>query len=89
MGQKIPWVEMKQAFPNEWVAIADIEGDLKHSYGEISGTVLVHHPDEGEFTQRLKKIITSDRLVDIRYTGELLPDCPVGPILWQISPTTS
>lgn len=88
MGTKMTWDEMKRTYPNEWVAIADPQGDLSIPYGAISGEILAHERDERSFTECLKHITTPNP-VDIRYTGDLLPDNPVGPILWQISNTNS
>lgn len=85
MGQILSWMEMKKKFPNEWVAIADPHGDLSLPYGEISGELLIHDKNEEAFTVRLKHIDIQNTPVDIRYTGDVLPDNPVGPILWQIS----
>lgn len=87
--ERMTWEEMRQMYPDEWIAIDQCEGDLEHAYGAISGMVLVHHSDEREFTQQLKQLASADHLIDIRYTGEWLPDNPIGPVLWQISHTTS
>lgn len=84
MGQRMTWEEMKTAYPDEWIAIIDEDGDVDAPYGDITGTVLTHHSDKWAFTSELKPLMKSDLLVDIRYTGELLPDNPVGPMLWHI-----
>lgn len=84
MGQKLTWLEMKAQFPDEWVAISDPQGEVDLPYGSISGEVLAHEHDESVFTEQLKHLSHS-KPVDIRYTGDLIPDNPVGPILWQIS----
>lgn len=89
MGQRMTWEEMKTAYPDEWIAIVDEDGDVEAPYGNICGTVLTHHADEREFTKLLKPLMLPNRLVDIRYSGELLPENPVGPVLWQISHTSS
>lgn len=88
MGVKMTWDEMKRSYPDEWVAIGDPRGDLELPYGAISGVVLVHEHDERRFTELLKHI-NSPKPVDIRYTGDILPDNPIGPVLWQISDTNS
>ncbi|MFH1829358.1 MAG: hypothetical protein ABH871_01090 [Pseudomonadota bacterium] len=88
MGVKMSWEEMKKTYPNEWVAIIDPEGDTESPFGAICGEVITHNPDETEFTGQLKKSHLH-KCVDIRYTGDVLPDNPVGPILWQISNTNS
>lgn len=88
MAHKISWEEIKSIFPNEWVAIGDLQGDLSQPYGSILGNLLVHESNEKVFTQRLKDLHTH-QTIDIRYTGDILPDNPVGPVLWQISDTSS
>lgn len=88
MGQKMTWDEIKMAFPDEWVAIANSEGDVSSPFGPISGEVIVHSRDETSFTKQLKSS-SVDQSVDIRYTGDALPDNPIGPILWQNSNTNS
>lgn len=88
MGKKMTWEEMKNAYPDEWVAISNVEGDVDTPFGNISGEVIIHDADEAAFTAQLKKK-SFNKTVDIRFTGEVLPDNPVGPILWQISDTNS
>lgn len=88
MRQKMAWKEIQKAFPNEWVAISNIEGDIQSPFGDIVGEVIVHDRDEAAFTKHLKEK-SSHQVLDIRFTGEVLPDNPVGPILWQISDTNS
>ncbi|MFA4874028.1 MAG: hypothetical protein WC956_03610 [bacterium] len=88
MSANMTWKEIIQDFPNEWVAIIDSKGDTESPFGSISGEVITHNADEAEFTKALKKI-TSRKRVDIRFTGDILPDNPVGPVLWQISNTSS
>ena len=86
MGQRMSWKEMQEAFPDEWVAISNIEGKAESPFGDIFGEVLIHDADEAAFTKQLKKK-SFHQTIDIRFTGEVLPDNPVGPILWQISDT--
>lgn len=88
MPQAMTWEEIKKIYPDEWVAIGNPKGDLTLPYGSISGEVVAHEHDEQVFTELLKHLKNSQP-VDIRYTGDLLPDNPVGPILWQISDTNS
>ncbi len=87
MDQKLTWEEIKQFYPDEWVAMVHVKGDLKSTYGPITGDIVAHHHDESQFTKQLKKLSKKQESLDIRYTGELLPDNPVGPILWQIFDT--
>ncbi|MBI4126233.1 MAG: hypothetical protein HY465_01945 [Deltaproteobacteria bacterium] len=89
MGQKMTWEEIKNEFPDEWVALCNIQGDLSSPLGDISGEVVAHHHEETLFTTSLKKACAHGSSVDIRYTGELLPDNPVGPLLWRISAMNS
>lgn len=85
MDQRLSWEEIKRKYPDQWVALINEEGDRAIPYGAISGEVLIHDSDEDKFTQQLKGISLRNQTVDIRYTGDILPDNPVGPILWQIS----
>ena len=88
MSQKMSWEEMKKVYPDEWVAIIHPEGDLERPFGNIIGEVLCHNSDERLFTKELKEKATY-QVIDMRFTGEILPDYPVGPILWQIFNTNS
>ena len=88
MGSKMTWEEIKKTFPDEWVAIGDAQGDVYVPFGNIIGNVLLHSPDETIFTDELKSHPPRQK-IDIRFTGEVLPDNPVGPVLWQISDTNS
>lgn len=88
MEKKMTWEEIKKAYPDEWVAIANIEGDTESPFGNIFGEVIIHDVDEAAFTRQLKKK-SFQQTIDIRFTGEVLPDNPLGPILWQISDTNS
>lgn len=42
MGQKMTWEEIKKSYPDEWVAIGNMQGDPSLPYGPISGEILVH-----------------------------------------------
>lgn len=88
MTQKMTWDKIKRTFPNEWVAITSLDGDTESPFGAICGEVFLHDKNENEFTEQLKKH-SINQLIDIRFTGEVLPDHPIGPILWQISDTNS
>lgn len=87
MGHQITWEEIKRSYPDEWVAITNLEGDVESPFGNISGNVLAHNKDEAAFTTQLKQT-SPHQSIDIRFTGELLPDNPVGPVLWQFSDTS-
>ena len=89
MRQKMTWEEMKQQYPDEWVAIVDQEGETDLPYGNIRGKVVAHNADEAFFTVELKKLWSVIPSVEIRFTGDILPENPVGPLLWQIINTTS
>lgn len=89
MGQYLHWQQIKERFPNEWVAIDHVREKSKTPYGDIVGEVVAHDKDETQFTQQLKKSTSKTSVVDIRYTGDILPDNPVGPLLWRISNTLS
>jgi len=88
MLEKMTWEEIKKLYPGEWVAIVNHTGDTSAPYGNIQGDVLFHEQDEGRFTEQLRQV-TLEQTIDIRFTGNILPDNPVGPILWQISNTNS
>lgn len=88
MTQRITWEEMKQTYPDEWVAIINPEGDLERPYGDITGEILCHHADRKIFTQQLKEK-ASQKTVDLRFTGEIIPSSSFVPILWQILDTNS
>ena len=89
MPQKMTWKEIKKSFPDEWVAIANFVDQDETPYGAIVGEVIAHNKNEKVFTGQLKKISPETKTIDIRFTGEILPENPVGPILWQISDTNS
>ncbi|MFH1874028.1 MAG: hypothetical protein ABH859_02455 [Pseudomonadota bacterium] len=82
MGNKMTWKEIKKSFPNEWVAIAHYRKESEAPFGEIIGDVVAHSSDESEFTASLKAIPEND--FDIRFTGDVLPENPIGPVLWQM-----
>lgn len=79
MGKKMTWEEIKKSFPNEWVAIVHYKKGSEAPFGEIIGDVVAHSSDESEFTASLKS--TSENDFDIRFTGDPLPDNPIGPVL--------
>ncbi|GEM_PF-1186888 len=90
MATRMSWEKIKAIYPNEWVAITNVEEDFEVSDEQISGEVLVHDRDENLFTRQIKQVpINKNQVIDIRFTGDLLPDNPIGPILWQISTTNS
>ena len=78
------WSQIKRAFPNEWVAIAHYDLASDDPYGDISGDVVAHDLDESKFTKQVKSLSKDVGDIDIRFTGEVLPDNPVGPVLWQM-----
>jgi len=83
MGQRMMWQEIKEAFPDEWVALANYEVKSEAPYGDIIGDLVAHSANEREFTEQIKSLPPDISGLDIRFTGEILPDNPIGPILWQ------
>ena len=64
MDKKMTWEEMKKAYPNEWLLIADFELD---KYGQVrSGVIKRHSPSKGPVYAKpsIKKPVA------FRYTGE-------------------
>jgi hypothetical protein len=84
MGQKMKWSDIQEKYPNEWVAIAHYEKPGDAPYGEIIGDVVAHASDENDFTCQIKSLPKDLEDIDVRYTGEVLPDNPVGSLLWQM-----
>lgn len=70
MGQKMTWDEMKDAYPDEWLAVVNCTSD--HS-GEVeSGEVVAHYNDKDEFYRHAKDIINQYGGMAMLYTGEIL-----------------
>lgn len=64
MNDRKTWDEMRNAFPNEWLLITDIEKDR---YGNFeSGIIIQHSPDQDE----IYKVPLLDKPTAIFYTGE-------------------
>lgn len=85
MGIKMTWDEMKQTYPNEWVAIADESSPSELPYDNIEGIVVAHATNDDAFSSQIKNLPSAIHDVDIRFTGDVLPDNPIGPVLWRIS----
>lgn len=83
--QRMTWDEMQKMYPDEWVAIAEEKQTADLPYGSAEGVVVAHATNDDEFTAQIKKLPHSIRDIDIRFTGEVLPDNPIGPVLWRIS----
>jgi hypothetical protein len=83
MAQKMTWEEMKETFPDEWVALADYEMD---GAVDITGTVVAHGPDRKSFHEKVRELLPEYQDMAIRYTGELVKN-PEIPLLWQITRT--
>ena len=50
-GEKLSWEEIKQRFPDEWVALVDVDAP---NMTVVGGIVFAHHPDRTEL-HRLAK----------------------------------
>ncbi len=84
MAQKLAWREIKEKYPNEWVALAHYHETSNAPFGDISGEVVAHAVSEQEFTSQIKHLPEDVDDIDIRFTGEILPDMPVGSMLWHM-----
>lgn len=84
MGQKMRWREMKEVYPDEWVAVVDYtstEGD------GIDGEVVYHANDKDAFCHELKNLIATYGDVAMEFTGDRITN-PEIPLLWQITHTS-
>ena len=64
MEQKMTWEEMKKAFPDEWLLVADYE---TNKFGQVAiGIVERHTPDMDE----IASWPLLDKPTALRYTGE-------------------
>jgi len=73
------WQEIKQSFPNEWVAIINYIPD---SNNNLNGEVVFHSDDKNIFYKKAKNIILLHGGMAMRYTGELIKNEEM-PLLWQ------
>ncbi len=83
MGRKMTWEEIKQAFPDEWVAVVNC---TENEIGDVDGEVVFHSHDKSEFYRHARDVISKYGGMAMRYTGELIKNEDI-PLLWQISPT--
>lgn len=83
MAQRMTWAEMKKAYPNEWVAVANYVSD---DVGDVDGDVIYHSDDKDEFYKRLGNLVPQYHDVAMRYTGHRIKNEEI-PLLWQISRT--
>ena len=83
MGQKMTWKEIKETFPDEWVAVVNYTSD---EVGDVDGEVITHSTDKDAFYGELKSIVPKYHAVAVKYTGERIKNAEV-PLLWQISRT--
>lgn len=81
MGSRMKWVEIKDAYPNEWVAVVNYDTDKK---GCIEGEVKVHSNDKDLFYRQAGELLSTYKEVAMRYTGECIKN-PEVPLLWQIT----
>ncbi len=83
MGQKMTWEEIKDQFPNEWVALVNYE---RTSAIGVKGTLIVHNSNKKEFHKSIRALMPQYGNIAVRYTGQLIKN-PEIPLLWQISNT--
>ena len=83
MAKKMTWEEMREMFPDEWVALADYEMDGAIN---ITGTVIAHDPDKKSFHKTVRKLMPKYHDIAVRFTGQLIKN-PQIPLLGQITHT--
>lgn len=83
MGQKMTWDELVEAYPDEWVALADYE---VNGTVDITGTVIAHGPDKKSFHEEVRELMPQYHDIAVRYTGRLVKNQEI-PLLWQITHT--
>ncbi len=79
------WKEVKEKFPNEWVAFSDY---AKENGLVTEGIVVAHHPDRQTFHRTVGHLLPQYGDLSIRYTGPAIQNEET-PLLWQISHTES
>lgn len=84
MGRKMTWAEIKQHFPDEWVAVVNYTTD---GAGDVDGEVAIHSHDKSEFYRRAEAVVSQYGGIAMRYTGELITNAEI-PLLWRTSHTT-
>lgn len=84
MERKMTWNQIKAEYPDEWVAIAHYDSTTGAPFSDIIGDIVAHAADEKEFTLQIKSLPQDIGDIDIRFTGDVLPDNPVGSVLWQM-----
>lgn len=81
MGSRMRWIEIKNTYPDEWVAVVNYNTDKK---GNIDGEVVAHSTDKDVFYHEAGKLLSIYKTVAMRYTGECIKN-PEIPLLWQIT----
>lgn len=84
MQATMTWEEIKQTFPDEWVAV--VEYQPSGAIG-VDGLVATHAPKKKAFYQAMKKVREKYKDVAVLYTGKLIQN-PEIPLLWQITHST-
>jgi hypothetical protein len=72
-GQKLSLAEIGRAYPNEWVALVDVDAPEMKLAG---GVIFAHHPDR----DTLRKMALSMRHGAIVWTGPIRSWRPTTPI---------
>ncbi len=65
VDEKLTWTQIMEAYPNEWVIVADAEEDWEAREG-CSGRVLYHSPDR-DYTHKMQMDLEGE--VAVLYTG--------------------
>ncbi len=63
------WQEIKEGFPNEWVALADYE---QGNAIEVAGTIIAHHTNKKAFHEMIRPLMPKYHHIAVRYTGKLV-----------------
>ncbi|MDP2599867.1 MAG: hypothetical protein Q8P84_03925 [Deltaproteobacteria bacterium] len=77
------WEEIKNNFPDEWIAVAEYR---RTGAIGVNGTVIAHNPDKKTFHKAVKNLMPQYHNIAVRYTGKLIKN-PEIPLLWQILDT--
>lgn len=80
---KMEWEEIKNSYPDEWIAVAEYE---RIGAIGVSGTIIAHNPDKKTFHETVKNLMPQYHQIAVRYTGQLIKN-PEIPLLWQILDT--
>lgn len=81
MPEKMTWEEIKQNFPDEWVAVVDYQ---RTSAIGVAGTIVTHNSSKKAFHEKVRELMPIYHHIAVRFTGQLIKN-PEIPLLWQIT----